>query len=156
MRSWSESEKKNRYPYAYVSPSVDPYWAVVRTNLDWSSWQFFTSQSGFLSLHLVGMSEVYSGHKPLETILKKSTVTSSSNDNAPTTKCRHSQLRKWRKFFPGWFLSRGTWPRMPRLRVWTRQHGKVCPDFRQETWRELCRCWWMWSSKTGRRISHLC
>lgn len=28
-------------------------------------------------------------------------VTSSSKGNAPTTKCHHSQLRKWREYFPG-------------------------------------------------------
>lgn len=36
-------------------------WPVVRTNLDRSSWQLFTSQIGFLTLLLVGMFEVHSG-----------------------------------------------------------------------------------------------
>lgn len=157
MRSWSESEKEKTDTLTRMSAR-----ALTHTE-QWYGLIWTGVPGNFLHPRVVSSAYIWSG-------CPKCTVATSHSR-------RYWRRALWRlqvmimrlqqsaitvsyengeNFSLADFYRERTWPRMPRLTVWTRQHGKVCPDFRQETWRELCSCWWMWSSKTGRRISHLC
>lgn len=131
MRSWGESEKKKTDSLTHMSARAltltEQGYREIWTGVPGNCLRPRVVSSPYI---LVGMSEVHSDHKPSTQYWRRAPwrLRGMRQRNAITVSHENGE-----NMFLADFCREPTWPRMSRLRVWTREHRKVCPDFKQET-----------------------